>query len=171
MLNHKFLELAGKSKDSIIGKSYWEAFAEAKDYYENALSEVVVSGEAFYADEVTLMLVRHGKEEWIYVTFVYAPVKNAEGQVTMVAVWVLENTAQVRQRQQVAAEREAAERERDRLYDFFRDAPAGICVMSGPDFVYELVNANYQALLPGRELLGRGMFEAVPETAFSQTFG
>ena len=163
MLNHKFLEIAGKSKDSIIGKSYWESFAEAKDYYENALSEVVVSGEAFYADEVKLMLVRHGKEEWIYVTFVYAPVKNAEGQVTKVAVWVLENTAQVHQRQKVAAEREAAERERDRLYDFFREAPAGICVMSGPDFVYELVNSNYQALLPGRELLGRGMFEAVPE--------
>ncbi|MBB5438903.1 PAS domain S-box-containing protein [Pedobacter sp. AK017] len=163
MLNDKFLEIAGKPREAILGKWYWEAFAEAKEYFERALAEVVISGEPYYADEVKLMLVRHGKQEWIYVTFVYAPVKNTDGQVTKVAVWVLEHTSQVHERQKVTAEREAAERERDRLYNFFRQAPAGICVMAGPDFVYELVNVNYQALLPGRELLGRPMFEAVPE--------
>lgn len=163
LLNDKFLEIAGKPRESILGKWYWEPFAEAKSYYQDALSNVVVSGNPFYADEARLMLIRNGKEEWIHVTFVYAPVKNANSIVTKVAVWVLENTAQVRHREKVNAEREAAERERDRLYEFFRQAPAGICVMSGPNFIYELANDNYQALLPGRELLGRSMFDAVPE--------
>ena len=163
LLNDKFLEIAGKPRESILGKWYWEPFAEAKSYYQDALSNVVVSGNPFYADEARLMLIRNGKEEWIHVTFVYAPVKNANSIVTKVAVWVLENTAQVRHREKVNAEREAAERERDRLYEFFRQAPAGICVMSGPNFIYELANDNYQALLPGRELLGKSMFDAVPE--------
>jgi two-component system sensor histidine kinase VicK len=163
LLNDKFLEIAGKPKEAILGKWYWEPFAEAKEYYEEALANVVNSGSPFYADEVRLMLIRHGQEEWIYVNFVYAPVKNSSGIVTKVAVWVLEHTAQVRQREKVNAEREAAERERDRLYEFFRQAPAGISVMSGPDFIYEQANSNYQELLPGRELLGRSMFEAVPE--------
>src|ERR1700749_1995921 len=95
LLNDKFLEIAGKPKEAIIGKWYWEPFAEARQYYEEALIGVAKTGEAYYADEVELMLIRHGREEMIFVTFVYAPVKNKAGKVTKVAVWVLENTKQV----------------------------------------------------------------------------
>ncbi len=42
-------------------------------------------------------------------------------------------------------------------------APAGICVLGGKDFVFELVNPAYQAILPNRELLNRPLFEALPE--------
>jgi two-component system sensor histidine kinase VicK len=163
MVNDKFLEIAGKPRESILGKWYWEPFAEAREYYQDALAQVVTSGEAYFADEVSLMLLRHGKEEWIFVTFVYAPVFDEGGAVSKVAVWVLENTAQVREREKVILAKQAAERERDRLYGFFSQMPAGICVLSGPDLVYELVNPNYQALLPGRELIGRPIFEALPE--------
>ncbi|MES2807296.1 MAG: PAS domain-containing protein, partial [Bacteroidota bacterium] len=101
IVNDKFLEIAGKPREAILDKWYWEPFAEARDYYETALSDVAKTGKAFYADEVELMLVRHGREEIIYVTFVYAPVKNAQGGVVKVAVWVLENTKQVKARQVV----------------------------------------------------------------------
>jgi two-component system sensor histidine kinase VicK len=163
MLNDKFLEIAGKPRESILGKWYWEPFAEARAYYEEALAQVVSSGQAYYADEVSLMLLRHGKEEWIFVTFVYAPVLDENGKVTKVAVWVLENTAQVREREKVNQAKQAAEKERDHLYGFFNQIPAGICVLSGPELVYELVNPNYQALLPGRQLVGRPIFQALPE--------
>ncbi|PWG78354.1 PAS domain-containing protein [Pararcticibacter amylolyticus] len=53
--------------------------------------------------------------------------------------------------------------ERDKLKRFFMQAPAGICILSGEDLVFELVNPAYQELLPGRELLGRPIFEALPE--------
>src|ERR1700744_6008535 len=94
LLNDKFLEISGKTREAIIGHWYWEPFAEAKVYYEEALACVVKTGEAFYADEVGLILVRHGKEEHIFVTFVYAPVLAPDGRVRKVAVWVLENTRQ-----------------------------------------------------------------------------
>ncbi|TKC07704.1 PAS domain S-box protein [Pedobacter frigoris] len=48
------------------------------------------------------MLIRYGKPEMIFVTFVYAPVKNKEGKVKKVAVWVLENTRQVTERKKEA---------------------------------------------------------------------
>jgi two-component system sensor histidine kinase VicK len=163
MINDKFLEIAGKPKEAILGKWYWEPFAEARAYYEDALAGVIKTRHPYYADEVKLMLIRHGREEWIFVTFVYAPVINDTGEITKVAVWVLENTNQVLEREKVAAAREAAEKERDRLYEFFRQAPAGICVLTGPQLHYELVNPTYQQLLPGRELMGRPIFEALPE--------
>ncbi|HMI62608.1 MAG TPA: PAS domain-containing protein [Puia sp.] len=55
------------------------------------------------------------------------------------------------------------ERQRDRLKRFFLQAPAGICVLDGPDLVFELVNPSYQQLFPNRELLGKPLLEALPE--------
>jgi PAS domain S-box-containing protein len=171
IVNDKFLEIAGKEKNAILGKSFWEPFAEVRAYYEEALSQVVATGKSYYADEVSLMLVRHGKEEKIYVTFVYAPVPDENATISKVAVWVLENTTQVRNREKISAAREAAERERDRLYESISQAPAGIAVLSGEDFVIELVNAKYQQLLPGRDLLSRPFFQALPELVETEIAG
>ena len=163
LLNDKFLEIAGKPKEAILGKWYWEPFAEAREYYEAALKSVPETGKAYYADEVELMLIRHGKEEMIFVTFIYSPVTDKNGQVSKVAVWVLENTKQVTERQKTEAAKAAMQQERDRLKTFFMQAPAGISIMGGAELVYELVNPSYQELLPGRNLLGRPLFEALPE--------
>lgn len=163
LLNDKFLEIAGKPKEAIIGKWYWEPFAEVREYYEDALKSVSETGKAYYADEVEMMLIRHGREEKIFVTFVYAPVTDNTGNVSKVAVWVLENTNQVKQRQNTEAAKTALQQERDRLKDFFMQAPAGISILNGPELVYEMVNPGYQELLPGRKLVGRPIFEALPE--------
>lgn len=101
IVNAKFLEVAGKPHDAIAGVHYWTAFAEARKYYESALAEVIRNGQPYFASEVELMLLRHGKEEPVFVSFVYSPVKNKEGAVVKVAVWVLENTLQVKERQKV----------------------------------------------------------------------
>ena len=132
IVNDKFLEVAGKPYEAIFGQFYWDAFAEARVYYEAALSGVVQTGEAYYADEVELMLVRHGKEEMIFVTFVYSPVKDDAGRVTKVAVWVLENTLQVAERQKVEAARAAIQQERDRLKRFFMQAPPVFASWTAP---------------------------------------
>lgn len=57
----------------------------------------------------------------------------------------------------------AIRKERDRLNRFLMQAPAGICILRGPKLIFELVNPVYQALLPGRKLLNRPVFEALPE--------
>jgi PAS domain S-box-containing protein len=163
IVNDKFLEVAGKPREAIFGRFYWDAFAEARPYYETALAGVVETGEAYYADEVELMLIRHGREEMIFVTFVYAPIEDDAGKVSKVAVWVLENTKQVTERQKVESARAVFQQERDQLKSIFMQAPAGICILHGPELVYELVNPAYQQILPDRKLLGRPIFEALPE--------
>ena len=101
IVNDKFVEIAGKPYEAIMGKWYWDTFAEAAVYYQDALQAVVDKGEAFYVNEVELMLIRHGKEEIVYVTFVYEPMKDLTGAVKKVVVWVLENTFQVKIRRRV----------------------------------------------------------------------
>lgn len=62
------------------------------------------------------------------------------------------------------AQAEAA-RQRQRLEGFFDQAPAAICILDGPDLVYELVNPAYQQLFPDRPLLGLPLLVALPELA------
>jgi PAS domain S-box-containing protein len=58
-----------------------------------------------------------------------------------------------------------ASSQRDRLKRFFMQVPTGICVLDGPDMVFELVNPSYQQLFPGRHLLDKPLIEALPELA------
>jgi PAS domain S-box-containing protein len=163
LLNDKYVEVTGKPRERIIGHWYWDAFPEFRDSYQAILENVVKTGTPFHADEVSMILPRQGRPEPVFVTFVYEPVIAATGRVSKVAVWILENTSEVHQREKALAAKLAIQRERDQLHKFLMQAPAGICILGGKNFVYELVNPLYQQLFPGRTLLGKPLLEALPE--------
>jgi signal transduction histidine kinase len=71
-------------------------------------------------------------------------------------------------RQAQASERAAlaeAEVQRQRLLHLFTQAPALIAIMRGPDHVFELANAGYQAVFGSRQLVGHAYREVAPELA------
>ncbi|MGY0036315.1 PAS domain-containing protein [Pedobacter sp. NJ-S-72] len=55
------------------------------------------------------------------------------------------------------------ETQKDRLKRFLMQAPAGICVLDGPEFIFELINPSFQELFPGRNLIGKTFVTALPE--------
>ena len=55
--------------------------------------------------------------------------------------------------------------ERDHLRTLFRQAPSFMAILSGPQFVFELVNDAYLQLVGHRDLVGRPVTEALPEVA------
>ena len=57
--------------------------------------------------------------------------------------------------QQLRAQVASLELERQILKQVVEEAPVMIAVVRAPDFVYELVNPTFQALAPGKELVGR----------------
>ncbi|AMJ64133.1 PAS domain-containing protein [Hymenobacter sp. PAMC 26628] len=61
----------------------------------------------------------------------------------------------------------AAAEQQQRLYELFEQAPVSIAILRGPRYVFELANPLTGLLLgrPVGELLGKGLFEAAPETA------
>ncbi|HET9505015.1 MAG TPA: PAS domain-containing protein [Hymenobacter sp.] len=66
---------------------------------------------------------------------------------------------------QAAAAEVARHQAQARLERFFQQAPSPICILDGPQLVYELVNPAYQRLFPGRHLLGKPILAALPELA------
>lgn len=59
----------------------------------------------------------------------------------------------------------AAEQDRAELHSLFMQAPAAICVLEGPNYIYSLANDHHVKMyqLEGRQLIGLSVFEARPE--------
>ena len=68
--------------------------------------------------------------------------------------------ARVRGTLQIHRERRRAA---EQLNEVFTQAPVAILVMRGPDLIIELANPSYQAMLRGRELVGRPMADVAPD--------
>lgn len=163
IVNDKFLEVAGKHHDEVFGKRYWDVFTETRPLNEPSMAAVITTGEPYYGNEVELVITRHQRVERVFVTFVYSPVKEKTGKVNKVSVWLLENTKQVTERRKEADAKAILQHERDRLKSIFMQASASICILQGPDLVYELINPAYQKIIPNRKVLGRPIFDALPE--------
>ena len=63
----------------------------------------------------------------------------------------------------LASEVEIRTAERDRLRTLFQRAPGFMCVLQGPDLVFEFMNEAYQQLVGHRDLTGLPVRKALPE--------
>ncbi|TGE28108.1 PAS domain-containing protein [Hymenobacter metallicola] len=66
--------------------------------------------------------------------------------------------------------RAEAELQRQQLHSVFEQAPAMICLLAGPQHVFQFVNPPYQALVGNRPLVGKPIAEAMPELAGQPIF-
>lgn len=189
--NHAMLRIWSKEKD-VIGKPMGEAIPELSGQpFLDILKNVYLSGVDYQAEDMPAQLVIDGVLQTRYFDFLYKAVKNTEGKtecilhtatdvtsryLSMEKVDLLDNNLKLTNKELIAANdqlnaineeliqaQRESELERQRLSDFVMQAPAGICVLRGEQLVYELVNPAYQKLLPTRELIGRPLFEALPE--------
>lgn len=53
--------------------------------------------------------------------------------------------------------------ERHKFESVVQASPAAMALWCGPDMIFEMVNPQYQALFPGRKLVGMPFLEALPE--------
>jgi signal transduction histidine kinase len=145
----------------LLGKRLVDALPEVADQPLMAiLHHVYDTGEPFQETEVLVPLARYegGPIENIYFDLTYLVRRNEAGQIDGFVTYADDVTEQVLARREREAQRQRIER-------LFMEAPAAICILDGPDLVYELVNPGYQALFPGRELLGKPLLAALPEIA------
>jgi PAS domain S-box-containing protein len=170
LYNDGYRPILGESKHpQAIGLGTQETFPEIWETI-GPMFTGVMQGKAVGFPDFRLVLERNGFPEECFFDFCYSPIRYEDGTVGGVLVTVIEITEKHKayhsldeaNRKLEAAQAETR-KERDRLKRFFMQAPAGICVLEGPKFIFELVNPLYQQLFQGRELMGRPLFEALPE--------
>jgi PAS domain S-box-containing protein len=142
-LNSDGERLLGKPKAELLGKTQWDVFPETigteiELQYRRAMKErLAVIFDGFYP-----LL-----ETWL-------EIRVSPSTTGGLLVWLRDITA----RRQTEIQRDGLLREiqaeRQILGEIIEKSPVAISVLRAPDFIYELVNPAYQALAPGKQILG-----------------
>ncbi len=163
--NDGYRVILGDKHPAALGRPVLESWAEIREEIA-PLFDRALAGETLYFEDLRLRVTRYGREEDAYFTFSYSPVVTESGAIGAVLVNCIETTEQVSTRS-LQAERdrllEELEVERARLGYVFQHAPSFLAVLRGRDFVFELANDAYYQLVGHRELIGRSVWEALPE--------
>jgi PAS domain-containing protein len=102
--------------------------------------------------------------EEAYFTVALSAVRDDAGEIVAFFNPASETTGRVLAERRLEAARRALEVERSRLAAVFEQSPSFLAVLRGPDKVFEFVNPAYQPIVgQGRALVGRPLFEALPE--------
>ena len=142
------------SRGSTVWQEIWPEIAPMFEQIRNG-------GPAVYADDAPFLVQRsegdrdvHEPNAWF--TFALSPVRDNTGNIIAFLNVVSETTARIQ------AERALAASEA-RLREVFTDAPAFLAVLRGEDHVFEYVNTAYYQLVGHRDLVGKPVFDALPE--------
>ena len=142
------------------GREHW---AEIWPVIGPQIEQVMTTGKATWHEDHLVPIERNGRLEDVYWTYGYSPVRDDDGAIAGVLVLVQETTLRVQALAELEKARAEAERGRSRLNELFHQAPAFIAVLRGRDFVVELSNSSYDQLVGHREILGRPIFDALPD--------
>ena len=164
MASDAYLALTGLSRENLIGKGAFTVFTDDPDNpsgantTKDAILKAIATKKKIniteYAYAIVHPITEQLEEFWWASSF--EPILDEQGEVAYVLGTAIDLTEKVKARK-------AEQAMNNRLQSFFMEAPAGICILDGPDLVFELINPLYQQLFPGRDILGKPMLEAIPE--------
>ncbi len=143
---------------SALGQLGRECWQEIWHIIGPQIDAVMTRGEATWHENQLVPIFRNGKLEDVYWTYGYSPVRDSTGQIRGTLVVCTETTQSVLAKKQL-------ERESQRLAELFQQAPAFFAALTGPEHRFELVNLPYQELIGQRDVVGKTLQEAVPESA------
>jgi len=172
LANSLYREMVGNRE--VVGKTYAEAFPElVGTALPGILDRVYQTGESFVSPESFVRLDRNGDGnlEDCFFRFSLHPLRNAAAHVYGMIAAAVDITEQVNARRALEtalSDRDRLLREmeagRKRLHGLFENAPAFVCILRGPDHVFELVNPLFQRLVgKDRPLVGLPAREGMPE--------
>lgn len=142
------------------GAEFW---TEIWDIIGPQIAQVLAGGEATWHEDHLVPIERNGRIEEVYWTYSYGPAFGDDGAVAGVLVVCQETTARVLTERRLQALNQQLEVERSRLAYTFQQAPAFLAILRGSPLTFELVNEAYYRLVGHRDLVGRPLFEALPE--------
>lgn len=149
---------------SALGQAGDDCWLEIWPVIQPLIDSVRHQGQSVRQENRLIPIYRNGQMEDVYWTFSYSPVRDESGQIAGVLVVCQETTRQVtkepEQQQQIV-------QSMARWKHVFEQVPVAICIFQGPTFIIDLINDAQLEMVgrPGQDLLGKPVFEAIPEAA------
>jgi PAS domain S-box-containing protein len=141
-----------------LGQRGEECWPEIWPIIKPLIDQVMSGGEATWAEDQYIPIYRNGKLEDVYWTFSYSPVKDESGRVNGVLVVCNETTKQINTTKRL----EIIDK---KFRNTVKQAPVGIVIMRGSNFIVELANNAYLQLVDKteEEFVGKPILESLPE--------
>lgn len=151
------LGINGKHPD-ILGQKAEEAWGEIWSIIQPLILQVLDGKGATWSENQLIPIYRNGKIEDVYWTFSYSPVYDESDTIAGVMVICNETTKSVTSIKKL----EAAD---VRFRNILEQAPVGITILRGSNFIVEMANEAYLNLIDKEEdaFIGKPLFESLPE--------
>jgi PAS domain-containing protein len=155
LYNDAYVPIFGAKHPRGLARPFREIWSEIWNDV-GPLAQKALQGKSVFLEDLPLLMRRQGFDERTYFTFSYSPARDDEGQVAGVFCACTETTGDV-------MARDALRQEKDHLTELFRQAPGFMCVVRGPEHVFEVTNDAYLQVVGYRDLIGKRVRQALPD--------
>lgn len=150
---------------SALGQRGRECWAEIWDIIGPQIDYVMAGKGATWHEDQLVPVTRFGRREDVWWTYGYSPIDDADG-VGGVLVVCKDVTHDHRMMTNLQQANRSLQDQSKHLLQLFDQAPGFMCLLRGPDHVFELANAAYQQLIGHRpEIIGQSIRDALPDIA------
>ena len=165
LYNDAYRDVMGASEGhpGALGAPAAEFWSKRWDLMGPQIAQVMSGGEGTWHEDSLIPVTRNGVREDRWWTYGYSPAFDDEGGVAGALVVCWESTRRVRSEKRLESLNKVLEVERSRLEYVFQRAPAFLSIVRGSPLAFEFVNEAYYQLVGYRDLVGREVFEAIPE--------
>lgn len=161
--NDAYRVVLGSKHPEALGSPGFEVWREIRTEIQPMFDEIARGGPPVFAEDAPFVVLREGRETDAWFTFALSGVRDESGEIIAYLNVVSETTGRVLAEQASEMARAHAERAEAQLREVFAQAPSFLAVVRGRQHIFEYVNAAYYQLVGHRDLVGRPVFEALPE--------
>lgn len=157
--NDNMLQLWGKQAADVMNKPLGICLPEAFEQgYGDLLSRVYTTGVEYIDEEAPFYNNKEGVSELMYIKFIYQPFYEEGGRISGIIVVAHDVTQQVKARKKI-------EESEHKFRQLIRQAPTGIIIFRGPDYIVEMANDVYARNIgkTNGELVGNSIFDILPQ--------
>jgi len=156
LYNDSYALILGKRNPEALGRGFEDVWFDIMDKVKPILDRAY-AGEPTHMDDIALLMHRNGFPEEAHFSFSYTPVRDEAGSVAGMFCACTETTHEVRTKAAMMAEKE-------RFEQLFEQAPSLMCMVRGPEHVFEYVNTAYRTFVgKERDVIGKPVGAALPE--------
>ena len=161
--NESYSKLLGARHPAAMGQPTQECWPEVW-FFNEPIYAKALRGESVYVEDQSYEITPSGLPRTHYFSVSYAPARDEIGAIGGVMVTVTEGTDRVLAAHAQASQLALSLVQTASLKRLFDQAPGWVTVMQGPDHVFELANEAYFDLVGRRDILGKSLREALPES-------
>ncbi len=158
LANQSIIDIWGKGND-VIGKSFKDILPELDNQLVfEQIQKVLTTGESFHSKNTPIDLIIDGNLRTHYFSYSFTPLYDIDGNIYA----VMNTAAEVTDLNMAQKRLEASDK---RFRNTMKQAPVGITILRGPEYIVEMANDAYLQIVDKKEseFVGISIFTSLPE--------